>query len=197
MKYTGKLFKVLDNKKSCHGGNHVWIPREWVRVEGELIPCERGIHLCREQDLLAWLGPEIWAAEYRGEEFIDHGTKVVVREARITTKYENWNETTARLLACDFAEKVVHLCEDDTRPAEAIRIIRLYAQGKVTKEELAAARAAAGEAAGETAGEAAWAAAREAARAAAWEAAWAAAGEAARGEMRQWQTEKLIALLFK
>src|SRR5574340_1168347 len=110
--YIGKLFKVLDNQRSCHGGDHLWVPGEWVKVKGKLVPCQRGIHLCREQDLVEWLGPEIWAAEYRGDEFILAENKVVVREARITTKYENWNETTARLLTCDFAEKVVYLCDD-------------------------------------------------------------------------------------
>ena len=160
--YTGKLFKVLDNMKSCHGGTHTWKAGEWVRVEGELIPCQRGIHLCREQDLIEWLGPEIWAAEYRGDEFIIAENKVVVREARITTKYENWNETTARLIACDFAEKVVHLCGDDPRPAEAIRVARLFANGQATKNELAAAWNAARAAAWAAAGDAAWDAARDA-----------------------------------
>ena len=73
-----------------------------------------------------------------------------------------------RLLACDFAESVLHLT-DDPVPAETIRVARAYAVGRATEAELDAARAAA------------WAAA-EAARAAAWaaaEAAWAAA-EAAR-----------------
>ena len=191
--YTGRLFKVLDNQKSCHGGDHLWTPGEWVKVEGELIPCQRGIHLCREQDLVEWLGPEIWAADYRGNDFIVHENKVVVREARIVRRYENWNDCTARLIACDFAEKVVHLCGDDPRPAEAIRVARLFAYGQATQEELAAAR------------DAAWDAARVAARDAAWDAAWvaardaarAAARDAARDEMRQWQTEQLMALLDK
>ena len=158
MEYTGKLFKVLDASKSCHGGNHVWTPGEWVRVKGKLIPCQRGIHLCREQDLIEWIGPEIWAAEYRGDGFIEHENKVVVREARIISKYENWNETTARLLACDFAEKVIYLCGDDPRPAEAIRVARLFAVGEATQKEL------------EAAWDAAWAAARDAAGDAAWDA---------------------------
>ena len=199
--YTGKLFKVLADQKSCHGGDHTWTPGKWVKVEGELVPCRRGIHLCREQDLIDWLGSEIWAAEYRGDEFIVHENKVVVREARIVTKYENWNECTQRLIACDFAEKVVHLCGDDLRPAEAIRVSRLYARGQATKEELAAAWAAARAAARD----AAWATAWDAARGAAWDAAsaaaraaaWDAARAAARDEMRKWQTEQLIALLNK
>ena len=201
MEYTGKLFKVLAQQKSCNGGNHAWVPGEWVKVKGKLIPCRRGIHLCREQDLIEWLNPEIWAAEYRGDEFIVHENKVVVREARILTKYENWNETTARLIACDFAEKVVHRCGDDSRPAEAIRVARLYAQGNATKEELAAAKSAAFDAAFDAAWDAAraaaWCAARDAAWDTAWDAARCAAKCAARDEMRKWQTQQLMALLFK
>ena len=66
------------------------------------------------------------------------------------------------LLACDFAEKVLHLT-DDPRCAEAIRVKRLWVDGKATYEELAAAR----DAALDAARDAAWAAAR----AAAWDAA--------------------------
>ncbi len=166
-----RLYKVLDNLKSCNGGNHVWTPGEWVRVEGKLVPCQRGIHLCRDKDLIQWLGPEIWAAEYRGDDLIDHDDKIVVREARITTKYENWNESTARLFACDCAERVLDLCGDDPRPKVAIETARKFALGLATKKDLEAARAAA--------------------RAGAWATAWAAAGAAAWA----WQIEKLMVLL--
>jgi len=92
-----------------------------------------------------------------------------------------------RLMACDFAEAVLHLIPaGETRPAEAVRIARLFALGEATREELAtawaAAWAAAG-AAGDAAGDAAWAAwaagtAWDAARDAAWAAG--TAGDAAR-----------------
>jgi hypothetical protein len=75
-----------------------------------------------------------------------------------------------RLMACDFAESVVHLANDD-RSVNAIAVSRRYANGEATLEELDTARAAA---------EDAWAAgaAAGAARAAAWAAAWAAAEDA-------------------
>ena len=79
-----------------------------------------------------------------------------------------------RLMACDFAESVVHLTNDE-RCYKAIDVSRRYANGEVSFDELAAAWAAAWAAA--RAG--AWAAARDAAwnaaRAAAWDAAWDAA----------------------
>ena len=67
------------------------------------------------------------------------------------------------LLACDFAERVAHLTRDP-RSAEAIRVKRLWLDGKATDEELAAARAAA-KAAARAANAAAEAAAAEAAAA--------------------------------
>jgi len=49
-----------------------------------------------------------------------------------------------RHLACDYAEAVLHLVPaGENRPAEAIRVARLYADGKATGEDLAAARDAA------------------------------------------------------
>jgi hypothetical protein len=47
-----------------------------------------------------------------------------------------------RLMACDFAESVVHLANDD-RSVNAIAVSRKYANGEVTLEELSAAKVAA------------------------------------------------------
>jgi hypothetical protein len=92
-----------------------------------------------------------------------------------------------RLMACDFAESVVHLTNDE-RSVNAIKVSRDYANGLVTQEELKAAAAAASDAAAAASDAAAWAAwaaaaaasdaaaaASDAARAAA---AWAAASDA-------------------
>ena len=43
------------------------------------------------------------------------------------------------LLACDFAERVVHLCGDDPRPQAAIDAKRAWLRGEIYDEELAAA----------------------------------------------------------
>jgi hypothetical protein len=126
-----------------------------------------------------------------------------------------------RGLACDFAERVVHLCGDDPRPQAAIDAKRARLRGEITGNELtaagsaawAAAWAAARDAAGAAAGAAAWAAARAAARAAAWAAAWAAAraaawaaawaaagdaaGAAAEAAEQQWQIGRILAVIEK
>jgi len=195
------LFKVLNNDGACYNGgtgswslpvkngDGTWTPGEWMpAIEGDLEPCSHGYHLCREQDLLQWLGPAVFEAEYRGE-MIEAGDKVVVREARLLRRL-GWNERTARLFAVDCAERVVHLC-DDPRPRHAIDVARRYACGEATEVELAAAR--------DAARAAAWAAEQDAARAADWAgsaatraAAWAAARAAARAATRDgaWATAR-------
>ena len=117
-------------------------------------------------------------------------------------------ETFSRLLACDYAEHVLHIFEakypDDDKPRKAIEVSRRYARGEATDAELSAAWNAAGDVgaawnaaeaardaawnAAEAARDAAWYAARSAARAAAWTAAetaaWADAWIAARAAAR-------------
>lgn len=177
-----RTYKVLGHDgEPCHGGSGKWVPGEWRRVEGDLIACENGLHLCEgDRQLLEWLGPEIWIAEWRGDR-IDHGDKIVVSEARIIRRLDTWNEHTARLFACDCAERVLpifeSICPDDDRPRQAIETVRRYAVGEATADELAAAEVAAWAAAWaarDAAEAAAWAAAEVAAEAAAWAASWAA-----------------------
>ena len=89
----------------------------------------------------------------------------------------------SRLLACDYAEHVLHLfeaqCPGDDRPRKAIEVSRRHARGEATEEALAAAWDAAMAAAWAAAGAAAW----DAARAAAWDA------------EREWQEQRLRELL--
>ena len=157
-----KLYKVLGkDRQPYHGGQGQWPPAgEWLEVDGPLILCEHGLHLCREKDLVSWLGPEIWEVEYEGE-IVEAENKVVVRKARLVRRLDTWNERMQRLLACDYAEHVLHLYEEkypnDARPRKAIETARRFANGEATIEELAAA----GSAAGSAALDAAWDAERE------------------------------------
>ena len=217
---TTTMYKVLSaDGKSCNGGNAEWslptqnddgswCPGEWMpEIDGELVPCKNGYHLCRRQDLLCWLGDAIFEAEYSGE-IVEGDDKIVVRQVRLLSRLEAWNERTARLFAADCAEQVLHLFErehsDDKRPRLAIEAARRFANGEIDRVDLAAAWAAAWAAASDAAGaaawdaasDAAWAAARaawDAARDAAWDAARDAAWAAARAAAREQQT----ALLFE
>ena len=202
-----KYYKVLDKHgRSCHGGeaewslptrnaDGTWTPGEWMpEVRGNLEPCANGYHVVTLEQLPDWLGERIFEVE-PGDEIVHEDNKSVTRTCRLTRECTGWNERTARLFACDCAERVLYLFEarhpNDRRPRKAIETARRYAEGKAAVEELPAAQDAAwaaAEAAAGAAGAAAWAAAG-AAGAAAWAAAWAAG--AARDAERQWQVERL------
>ena len=97
----------------------------------------------------------------------------------------------ARLYAVWCARQVHHIMTD-RRSLAALDVAEGYANGRATKNELAAARAAAEAAAGDAAEAAAMAAARAAAEAAAEAAAWAAAWDAARAAARAAQAARFI-----
>ena len=190
-----KYYKVLGKGGvACNGGKGKWYlpkndkPSKWMPKIEDIKPCENGYHLCELDDLLDWLNEEIYEAEGRGKSIRDDN-KTVFQEARLIRKCDGWNEKTARLFAADCAERVLPIYEkkypDDDRPRKAIKAARKYANGKITKEQMAAA-------------DAAGAAAGAAARAAAWDAAGAAAGDAAGAAMdaeRKWQIERLQKIL--
>ena len=108
---------------------------------------------------------------------------------------DDLTEQEQRLIAADFAERVLPLFEDhypdDDRPRKAIEAARAFARGEITREQLAAA----GDAAGAAARAAAWAAAGDAAGAAAGDAAWDAAWDAARVAERAWQQQRIDELV--
>ena len=90
------------------------------------------------------------------------------------------NDPRYRLMACDFAESVLHLVPaDEDRPRRAIETARAFVRGEATRDEMAEARIAACAAACDAASAAACDAACAAACAAACDAASAAASDAA------------------
>src|SRR3990167_4473159 len=156
----------------------------WVKpIEGGLIACENGYHVCEKDGLIHWLNARIFECEWRGRFIWKDNNKVrVVREARLVRELKTWNERTQRLFAADCAEHVLHLYEakypDDSRVRNCIEIARKVSRGELPVAELAAAGGAARVAARD-ARDAAWAAARDAAGDAArvaardaWDAAW-------------------------
>ena len=183
-------YKVLNaDGTPFHGGRGVWHlpkgkrPGKWMQpIEGKLEACANGYHLCRRGDLVQWLGPVIFEVEYKGI-VVSADNKIVVRNTRLVRKLNTWTDRTARLFACDCAERVLHLYDDrspdDRRVRNCIEIARKVANGDLPIAELAAARAAVWGAARAAAWDAAWDAGA-AARAAAWDAARDAAGDAAR-----------------
>ena len=178
-------------------------PGKWMPyIKGDLVVCEIGYHGCSDRQLVRWLGSAIYEMEFKGE-VIDHGDKVLGRQARLVRRLDTWTEKSARLFAADCAEHVLPIFEkkqpNDDRPRKAVEAARQFASGEIDRRAWDAAwdaaraaardaaRAATGDAAAAAAGAAAWAAARDAAGAAAWAAAWAAERSA--------QDRKLTALL--
>jgi len=189
-------YKILQDGKSCNGGkaewdlpvknlDSTWEPGGWMpEIKGKLIACERGYHICKDEQVIKWLDDEIYEVEYKGEIF-DHSDKCVAHKCRLIRKYDKWDERTQRLFACDCAEHVLHYFEDkdpdDKRPRLAIESARLFVKATQSAQAVRDAAQAAALAAGDAAwaaGAAAWYAAWYAAGAAAWYAALAAAGAA-------------------
>ena len=175
-----KTWKVLDeNGKPFHGGSGQYSlpkngkPGGWMPKIDNVIVCQRGYHSLRKTDVVHWFGPTIWEAETRGP-LVKQDNKIVSSEIRIVRKLGTWNERTARLFACDCAEKVLPLFEkenpNDLRVRECIEVARRFANGEASEDERDATRDAA-----RAAGVAAWVATGDAGVAA-----WVAAGDAAR-----------------
>lgn len=184
-----KGYKVLfPDLRPCNGGTGRYVLDEWMPLLDGTELYERGLyHFCRdERDLLHWLGERIHPCETRGL-VIEGGDKAGARQIKVGPAFEGWNERTARLFACDCAERGAYL-DGTGQSARTIEVARRYANGDASKKELDAARAEAWAATG--AGPA-WAATGADAWAAARAAATAAAGAMSRGAERQWQAKRL------
>ena len=190
-------YKVLyEDGTAFHGGKGSWFlpkgsrPGRWMPKIEHLKPCRSGYHVCEPRDLLEWIGPAIFEVEVRGKT-IRAENKTVVQQARLIRRCNGWNDRTTRLFAIDCAQRALNREKragrtPDKRSYEALRVARLYANGKATADDLAAAARDAARAA--AAWDAAGAAARDAAGAAAWDAAW----DAARDAERHWQRKRLM-----
>jgi hypothetical protein len=179
-------YKSLDPGGRSRFGDGTWHlpdgerPGKWMPEITGLVPCQRGYHVATPDQLVDWLGPELFEVECRGEH-IDHGDKHVFSQARLVRRISTWNDRTARLFAADCAARVLHLfefcCPGDMRPHRAIDVARAFADGQATVEDLATARDAAKAAAERAAKDAPWDAAWDAA----WDAGWAAVRAATGG----------------
>src|SRR5579885_2912069 len=111
------LYKILNEDGTPYwGGKGKWHlpkcgkPGKWMPPIKDISLCEHGYHVLKPEMLLYWLGPVIFEVEVHGAE-IWQDDKGVVEQARLVRKLSAWNEQTARLLACDYAEAVVHLAK--------------------------------------------------------------------------------------
>ena len=161
---------LKDDMTSGYGNEPAWKVGEEREVDGQLVMCKWGYHASTSfYDALKYApGSMACIVELSGE-IIKDTDKYVARKRKLV-KVVN-AEKALRYFACDCAERALKKANvTDERSWNAIKVARLYNEGKATKKELKTARAAAG---------AAWEAsiaAREAS-VAAW-AAWKASGDA-------------------
>jgi len=185
-----KYYKFLteDNKGSNSGFDFTEYlptdkPGKWLPKIDDIVMCQSGYHACKKADVFEWINAQMYVVEFRGKK-LKGDNKDCAQEMRFVRRVENYNDKILRLFACWCAEEVLPIYEkkypNDNRPRNAIEVAKRYANGKATKDELAAARTAAWTAAWDAARDAAWTAAWDAAWDAAWTAAWDAAWDAAR-----------------
>ena len=187
---------LKDNMTGGYGNELPWKIGEERAVEGELKMCEWGYHASSSfyDALLYAKGSTACIVELSGDIIAD-GDKYVARKRRLIDARNA--AKVLRAWACACAERALRKSKvSDERCWNAIKIARLYNEGKVSEKDLAATRAAA------------WAArdgaATKAARAAG-DAAWAvwaarAAGAAAKATEIEWQRKhlnKLMKLVFE
>jgi hypothetical protein len=68
-----------------------------------LLSCERGIHLCRPQDLAYWLNEELWRCEVAGE--VQEGVNcLLVQRTRLLGRVEAWTPRLLEKLLPQFLE---------------------------------------------------------------------------------------------
>jgi hypothetical protein len=176
----------------------------WYKVAGEIMPCQHGLHGSVQLiDALNFApGSILRRTEHQGT-IVGGSDKLASSERRVL-----WQVDATKILhlfACWCAEDALKDAKiADERSWNAIKVKKLWVDGKATDDELDAARVAARVAAGVAAGDDARVAARlaagvaagDAARVAARLAAGVAAGVAARDAARARQNRKLTAMVM-
>lgn len=140
-------YKVLRRGAACHGGWGKWTKGRRRSVRGRLVPCENGIHYCRDSQILKWLGGELWEfVDLTPDEAVDCGDKRVTRAGKVTQRYETWNERTARLFAVDCSRLAVDCYAQDDQEAllhACLDVMVGYVDGFTDEAAASAARSAA------------------------------------------------------
>lgn len=94
---TVKYYKVLVNGRSCHGGYMIWSlptndqPGEWHSVDGDIVLCERGLHVTTNPAHWWKDGCIVYEAEIDGEigGRNDEKCKIVVPKVRLIREVDS------------------------------------------------------------------------------------------------------------
>lgn len=142
-KIVTTYYKWLQSGRRAPIGIGEWPPPgEWWSVNGALVPCQNGLHVCEPDDLVNYMSQRLWTVEIDSSELIRCNDKTVVRRARLLDPVKTINFKTFVLFALDCASRVVHLA-NDKRSESSIEVARKFAHGQATREELEAAGKAA------------------------------------------------------
>ncbi len=179
-----RAYKFLkDDFCSGSGNEPAWEIGKKRTIRGKLAMCSKGYHSSPSwYDALNYAPGSVACivevsrpVQKDKDKFVSHKCKIV-QAVNVEKVLRTW--------ACDCAERALKAAKvTDERSWNAIRVARLYNEGKATKQELAAAWSAA------------WSAAESAADSAAWLAAESAARSAARLAEISWQKQHLDELM--
>ncbi len=166
---------LTSDMRAGHSDEPPWTVGETRSIDVEPVLCEQGYHASPTlRDALRYApGPIACIVVLGGCVVSDEDKSVATRRTLLSAVNV---ERELRIFACDCAEHVLHIYEEqypgDKRPRHAIEVARRFISGKATDAELTAARAAAyaaARAAAYAAARAAWAVTSSF-----WDAAWSA-----------------------
>jgi len=168
-----KCFRFVNENLTSHqDGVTKWEVGKWNKITGKLVPCESGLHasLTPLESLNNVYGDRWFMTEARGE-IVKKENKFCANEMRIVREIPiEVIKRFALFCAKDCLINYEKEYPNDKRVSDCIKATEDYLDGKITLDELSAARSAAWSA------WSAWSAesAARSARSAAWSAAWSA-----------------------
>ena len=96
-------------------------PGAWRELsDGPLVPCRRGLHACRIDQLGFWLADELWQVELDGER-IETQHSLVARRMRLLRRVERWEGDVGQAFADACAERAVRAIASVAQPPPLAR----------------------------------------------------------------------------
>jgi hypothetical protein len=150
-------YKFIGKNMKSRNGNHTWEIGKWYK-EKDIKICKKGFHACKRPiDALEYVyGDKFFIVEYKGK-IITEGNKFVSQEMRLIKEIPIIVLKRFALFCAKYCLKNYEKeYPNDKRVSDCIKATEEYLDGKISLDELSAARSAAWSAA--------WSATRSAAR---------------------------------
>jgi hypothetical protein len=104
--------------------------------DGPLVPCRRGLHACRVEQMGYWLADELWQVEL-GEEWIETRHSLVARRLRLVRRIDAWQGAAGRAFGEACAARAEQAFAGATGPStlarEYLEQTREFARTKRTR----------------------------------------------------------------